>query len=193
MTPTNGTGPGAVPAKRGGPPAWLFAIGAGGLAVATLLLVLGILGIGVRVGSPPTTLPPTSEMAAGTQAQVVAALEAASLQVREPLTAYRPGESPSLLDVPRRLVQVVLPSDPQGGYVVIYELPTNGDADRVGRDFLAYLASGTGAVQYPRDTRFVVRRLGPTLVFYHWSPETSPDAAGAIAAALANVGETIRP
>lgn len=194
MTSTNGSGPGPTPARRGGPPAWLFAIGAGGLAVAVLLLVLGTLGIGVRVGAPPATLPPTTEVAAGTQAQVVAALEAASFQVREPLSAYRPGESPALIDVPRRVVQVVLPSDPQGGYVVIYELPTNGDADRVGRDFLSYLASGTGAVQYPRDARFVVRRLGSTLVFYHWSPEVNPDPAAAdVAAALQTVGVPVAP
>ena len=41
------------------------------------------------------------------------------------------GESPALIGVPRRTVQAVLPSDPDKGYVVIYELPTNGDADRL--------------------------------------------------------------
>ena len=57
-------------------------------------------------------------------------------------------------------MQAVLQSDPDKGYVVIYELPSNGEADRVGKDFVAYLGSGTGAVQYPRDAQFVVRRVG---------------------------------
>ena len=72
--------------------------------------------------------------------------------------------------MPRRLVQAVLPSSPDDGFVVVYELPTNGDADRVGREFASYLASGTGAVQYPRDTQFVLQRVGQTLIFYPWSP-----------------------
>ena len=62
---------------------------------------------------------------------------------------------------------------------MVYELPTNSDADRVGRDFATYLASGTGAVQYPRDTQFVIRRIGQTLVFFPWSPEANPDPAPA--------------
>ena len=91
-------------------------------------------------------------------------------------------------------MQAVLPSDPQGGYVVIYELPTNGDAERVGRDFLAYLASGTGAIGYPRDTRFVLQRLGPTLVFFPWSPEADPDPRLAeLATALETVGVPVTP
>jgi hypothetical protein len=75
---------------------------------------------------------------------------------------------------------------------VIYELPTSGDADRVGRDFAAYLASGTGAIQYPRDTQFVLRRVGQTLVFFPWSPSVSPDPDVArLAATLATIGEPV--
>ncbi len=35
---------------------------------------------------------------------------------------------------------------------MIYELEGNVEPDRVGRDFAAYLASGTGRIQYPRDS-----------------------------------------
>jgi len=109
--------------------------------------------------------------------------------VTDPQTPYRPGESPSLVDVPRRLLQVVLPSQPAGGFIVIYELPTNGDADRLGRDFATYLASGPGAIQYPRDTQFVIQRAGQTLVFFPWSREVNPDPRVAeLAAVLGTVG-----
>ena len=75
---------------------------------------------------------------------------------------------------------------------MVYELPSNGEADRVGRDFAAYLASGTGAIQYPRDTQFVVRRRGPTLVFFAWSPTADADPRVAeMAAALESVGEPL--
>ena len=86
------------------------------------------------------------------------------------------------------------PSDPDGGFVVIYELPTNGDADRVGHEFASYLASGTGAVQYPRDTQFVLQRVGQTLVFFPWSAEANPDPRlPELAAALQGVGEPVTP
>jgi hypothetical protein len=121
---------------------------------------------------------------------VVKALEDAAFQVQDPRTAYRPGESPALYGVPRVVLQAVLPSDPTGGHVVIYELATNGEADTAGREFAAYLASGTGAIQYPRDSQFVIRRLGRTLVFFPWSSSVSPDAEVArMAATLGTIGE----
>ena len=61
--------------------------------------------------------------------------------------------------------------------MVIYELPSAGEADRIGAEFLRYLGSGTGAVQYPRDAQFVLRRVGPTLVFFAWSLEVIPGRA----------------
>ena len=49
----------------------------------------------------------------------------------------------------RRLVQAILPEEPLGGYVVIYELPSAGEADRVGRELRTYLGGGTGACSGP--------------------------------------------
>jgi hypothetical protein len=183
----------AAAAKRGGPPLWFTVVAVGTLLAGVLLLVLQALGIGVRVSGPAATIAPTGQAAEITHSLVVAALEKAAFQVQDPQTPYRPGESADLVNVPRRLVQAILPSDLQGGYVVVYELPSPNEADRVGRDFLAYLAGGTGAVQYPRDTKFVLQRVGQTLVFYPWSTDASPDAnVAGIAAALETVGTTVR-
>ena len=190
---TSPTAPEA-PARRGGPPPWFIASAIGSLLVAVVLLVLQVVGIGVGVNLTQPSMAPTTNVTEVTRALVVQALEVASFQVQEPQTSYRPGESPDLVNVPRRVVQAITPEDPEAGYVVIYELPTAGDADRVGSDFVRYLGGGTGAVQYPRDSQFVVRRVGPTLVFFPWSVEASPDARVAeLAAALETVGLPVGP
>lgn len=189
-TPGGPSGPAPL---RGGPPAWFAVLGIGGLLVAVLIIALQVLGVGVGVGpGAAATGAPAGDASLRTRELVVQALSQASFQVTDPQTPYRPGESPALVDVPRRVLQVVLPADPSGGYVVIYELPSANDADRVGREFAAYLASGTGAIQYPRDEQFVIRRVGPTLVFFAWSPSVSPDPSVArVASALATVGSPL--
>ena len=187
------TGPAATGnPRRGGPPAWFVVLGLGGLVLGVLLIAAQALGIGPGGAAAPATIPPTGDAAQRTHDLVARALSDAAFQVTDPRTPYRPGESPSLVNVPRRLVQAVLPSDPSGGYVVIYELPSSVEADRVGRDFAAYLVSGTGAIQYPRDAQFVLRRVGQTLVFFPWSPLVSPDPRVAeLAATLAAIGEAV--
>lgn len=193
MTPER-PNPEAAGRRRGGPPLWFTLIAIGSLVVAVLLLGLQLLGFGIGAGAAAPTIPPTGNVTEVTRSLVVTALERARFQVQDPLTAYRPGESPELVRAPRKLIQAVMPEDPPAGYVVIYELPGAGDADRVGREFLGYLAGGTGAIQYPRDTRFVLQRVGQTLVFYAYSLEASPDARVAeLAAALETVGTPVRP
>ena len=183
-----------APARRGGPPAWFIAIAIGSLLVAAVLLGLSMLGIGVGVQLAQPSIAPTTNLAEVTKALVVGALQDASFQVQEPQTSYRPGESPDLVNVPRLVVQAVTPEDPAAGYVVIYELPSASEAERVGSDFGRYLGGGTGAVQYPRDSQFVVRRVGQTLVFFPWSAQASPDARVAeLAAALETVGNPVAP
>lgn len=188
------TAPGDAGArKRGGPPLWFTIVAIGSLVVAVLLLVLQGLGIGVGVRVATPTIAPTGKATEVTSALVVKALQDAAFQVQEPKVGYRPGESPDLVSVPRRLVQAILPEEPLGGYVVIYELPSAGEADRVGRELRTYLGGGTGAIQFPRDSQFVIRRVGQTLVFFPWSAEASPDARVAeMAAALETVGTEVR-
>jgi hypothetical protein len=75
---------------------------------------------------------------------------------------------------------------------VIYELPTANDADAAGRDFAKYLAGGTGAIQYPADEQFVLRRMASTLIFFPWSPTVSPDPEMArMAATLEALGNPL--
>ncbi len=181
------------PERRGGPPVWFALLAIASLVVGGLLVIASVLGVGIG-GSATPTIPPTGQAAQHTFDLVSTALEDAAFQVRIPQSDYRPGESPALVDVPRRLMQAVLPSDPQHGYIVIYELSSNDEADRVGRDFAAYLASGTGAIQYPRDARFVIQRVGQTLVFFTWSPSVSPDPEVArLAATLETIGTPVQP
>ncbi len=188
------TAPAAERPRRGGPPLWFALIGIGGLVVGIVLIAASALGIGFGGSVAPATMAPTGQAAQYTHDLVTMTLTDAGFQVIDPQTPYRPGESPALIDVPRRVVQAVLQSDPDKGYVVIYELPSNGEADQVGKDFVSYLASGTGAIQYPRDEQFVVRRVGSTLVFFSYSPLVSPDPEMArLASTLATIGEPVTP
>lgn len=183
-----------APRRGGGPPLVFAIIGIGGLVLMVVLLVLSALGIGLRVASPTPTMGQPGAPAEATRTQVAATLGTAGFQVQDPQQPYRSGESPDLVNVPRRIVQAILPQDLTGGNVVIYELPSSGEAVRIGRDFAAYLRSGTGAIQYPRDTQFVLRRVGSTLVFFNWSPQASPDPRTAdLAAAVATIGEPLAP
>ncbi len=183
---------GADGRRRGGPPIWFAVFGIGGLVLAVLLIAAQAFGIGSGGTAAIATMPPTGQAALRTRDLVATALLDAAFQVTDPQSPYRPGESPDLFDVPRRLLQAIMPSDPTGGYIVIYELPSNNEADRIGRDFVTYLAGGTGAIQYPQDEQFVLRRVGQTLVFFAWSPTVSPDPEMArLAATLQAVGSPV--
>jgi hypothetical protein len=114
--------------------------------------------------------------ASGTRAAVVAALGAKHLQVRDAQVAYRPPESPRLTSAPRIVVQAILPDDPGHGYVSIYEFPDEASAASAGQEQATYVASGPGRVQFTADTRFVLRQLGQTLIFFTWSPGSASDA-----------------
>jgi hypothetical protein len=180
--------------RAAGPPGWFILIAVGSLAVGAVIVVLGALGITIIRPAPAATLAPTGQAAERTWNQVSQALQAQRFQVQEPKNPFRPGETAELLQVPRRLLQAVLPDSPNDGYVVIYELPTNNDADRAGRDLASYVASGPGAVQYPRDTRFVIQRVGQTVVFFSYSPEANPDPElPRIAAVLEGLGSPLTP
>jgi hypothetical protein len=164
----------------------------GSMLVAVLLIVAQALGIGGQLPGVGATVPPAGAAAQQSHDFVKAAMEQARFQVQDPLTAYRPGEPAQLIGIPRRLVQAVLPSDPTGGYVVIYEFAGANEADAAGRDFLAYLHGGVGAIQYPADEQYVLRRIGTTLVFFAWSPTVSPDPEVArMAATLETVGNPL--
>ena len=180
--------------RRVGPPVLIAVFAALGILGGLLIIVLEVLGVGVSVGGagPNTSPAPAGSAAALTHDRVALALESASFQVQDPTADFRTGETPTLLGTPRRLLQAVIPSDPSGGYIVIYELADANAADAAGREFWAYLHSGTGAVGYPQDAQFVLRRMGGTLVFFPWSPSVSPDPEVArLASVLSGLGEPL--
>jgi hypothetical protein len=190
-----GGAPGAEETPRpGGPPGWFILIAIGSLAVGAVIVVLGALGITIVQPQAEASLAPTGQAAERTWNQVSQALQAQRFQVVEPQNPFRPGETAELLQVPRKLLQAVLPDSPNDGYVVVYELPTNNDADRAGRDLARYVASGPGAVQYPRDTQFVIQRVGQTIVFFSYSPEANPDPRlPEMATVLQTLGTALTP
>lgn len=150
-------------------------------AVGAALVASGC-GVAAR-NAPPVTFPPQSFGPAqtigpagnATLSAVSAALGARSLQVQAPQIPFRPAEAGSFAAAPRAVLQVVLPEDPDHGFISVYQFPDAAAAAQAAAEQATYLASGPGRVQFPLDTRFVLRRLGATVVFYAWSPATSPD------------------
>lgn len=163
-------------------------------------LVAGLLAAGCGTAPAidrPATFPPTTFGAgvatgadvAATRAELAGALGALSLQLTNPQVPHRPGESPAFATAPRAVFQVVLPDDPVHGFVSVYEFADDAAAAAAGRDQATYVASGPGRVQFPPDSRFVIRQVGPTVVFFAWSPANSPDPRTAeIQKALETVG-----
>jgi hypothetical protein len=102
---------------------------------------------------------------------------------------YRPAESPRLRDAPRAVYQVVLPDQPDAGFVVVYEFPDPASAVDAGNEEAGYLGTGPARVQFPPDAEHVLQAVGTTLVLYTWSPTASSDpTAGNVADALRGLG-----
>ena len=80
----------------------------------------------------------------------------------------------ALTQTPRTVLQVV-GSDPEQGYVVIYELPDAAAATAAGTELARYLASGFGQTNFPLDAQFYVAQVGETLVFTWYSSERAED------------------
>lgn len=168
---------------------------------AVALLVAGIILAGCGIGAQPASLTPQpvpsqpadqSPAIAATRAELARALGDAGLLLDDPTVEYRPPEPPVLADVPRSVFRAVLPADPKGGNIVVYEFTTTPDAAAAGADYASWLASGPGAVYFPPDTRFTLRQVGSTVVFFSWSPANSPDPQTPdIAPALETVGVEI--
>jgi len=149
------------------------------LAVASFLL-LGLAACGsstTRSTFPPlgVTPPPAGDATAAARAEVIGALGELGLQATDAVRAYRPPEGPLLAAAPRTVLQATLPDDPAHGYIVIYAFGSPTDASAAARDHAAYVSTGPGRIQYPPATRFVLRIVGSTVVFFDWSPDVSTD------------------
>ena len=181
------------PRRFGGVHAAGRALVVAGIAAGGLLAACGGAVPADRPSQPLPTAPPTVSTAVQTtRAQLDGALRAEGLVLESTLSAIRPAEPPSFAAVARWPFHALLPDDPAGGYVVVYEFPDVALASDGGRDLAAYITSGPGRVQFPPDVRFVLRQVGSTLVFYPWSPASSPDPRTPdLAAALASVGSEV--
>jgi hypothetical protein len=168
---------------------------AGRIAAAA---VVAVLGAGCAAPVAPTAAPvvtprPTiSPAVAATQAQLDGALRARGIALKATDLFVRPGEPASFAAAPRTALRAVLPDDPEGGLVVVYEFPDPAAAAAAATELAGYVTSGPGRVQYPPDVRHVLRQVGSTLVFFPWSPASSPDPRTEdVAAALATVGTEV--
>jgi hypothetical protein len=142
--------------------------------------------------APATAQPTAPATVEATLGQLESAARATGLVVESTLTEVRPAEPPSFAAVARWPFHALLPDDPAGGFFVIYAFPSAALAADGARDLAAYITSGPGRVQFPPDVRFVLRQVDATLVFYPWSPASSPDPKTAdLAAAIATVGTEV--
>jgi hypothetical protein len=169
------------------------------VAVAAVL-ALGVAGCGAGASrsaalTPGVSAVPGASLSAAlaqARGQLVRALEAAGLVVADPRVAYRPAEAPSFAAAPRAVLQVQLASDLAHGFLTVYEFPSAAAATDAAREQAAYVASGTGRIQFPAGTRFILRQLGAAVVFYAWSPSVMTDPqAPDVEAALALIGTEI--
>lgn len=171
-----------------------------GLAAATVLAVAALVaGCGVAANPSPASFAPASVgpsanitgATAQTRGEIAAALAAvpSGIQFGDATRPYRPPESGRLREAARAVYQVVLPDEPDGGYIVVYEFADSGAAVDAGNEEAGYLGTGPARVNFPRDAQHVLRQLGPTLILFTWSP-SDPDATaeGQVAAALGRLG-----
>lgn len=124
-----------------------------------------------------------------TRAELVRVLAAVSLVLSDTQVPVRKAESPLLAAAARAVYQVVLPKDPNKGYIVVYEFSDAAHAAAAAAEQQAYLGSGPGRVQTPQGTVSVIRQVGSTIVLYDWLPAASQDpSAAGIQSALETLG-----
>ena len=163
------------------------------LLVAGLVAACGIGAAGTPVSAPVASVGPAATVGAAvgqTRGAIVSALRNVGVQFGDATRPYRPGESPRLRGAPRAVYQVVLPEQPDAGFIVVYEFRDAAAAVDAGNEGAGYLGTGPGRIQYPLGTEHVLRQLGPTLILYSWSPVEGDDSTTAadIGAALASIG-----
>ena len=151
---------------------------AGAIVVASALAACTPGGGPVLATFPAGTIGPTRTVgpaAAQTRLELVRVLGERNLQLRDTETPFRPPEDMKFTTTPRAIYQVVLPSAPTEGFIVVYEFPDATAAAEAAADQAAYLASGPARVQAPVGTRHVMRLVGSTVVLYSWVPEGASD------------------
>jgi hypothetical protein len=167
-------------------------------ALVAGLLVAGCgTGAGVVVTFPPSSVGPAATVSpavAQTRTAIAAALAPFSLQLDDADRPFRPPESARLASAPRAVFHVVLPADPDGGNIVVYEFRDAATAVDAGNELAGYIGTGAGRVQFAPGAQHAIRQLGTTLIVYTWSPSSSPDPGSTtIAEALGTLGIGFAP
>jgi hypothetical protein len=165
------------------------------LALATVLMVAGCAGMeedpSLGPAATPIGSPAIGASAEATRQALFGALGRQNLIVAPTASPFRPPESRPLAAAPRNVYQVTLPSAPDEGFIVVYELPTEAEAIAAAGAQREYLASGPGRVQAPPGTDHVIQQLGSTVILYDWVPGgVQDDAAPRVAEALRSIGTT---
>jgi hypothetical protein len=167
-----------------------------GAVVAAAILVLAACAGTDRPATPARTATASDGRTAGpavarTREAIALALGGRSVQLQDPPVPYRPAEPAALAAVPRAVYQAVLPADPAHGYIVVFDLPDEAAARAAAEAQAAYVGSPVGRVQFPTGTRFIVRQLGSTVIFYADPPDSPDDQAPDVADALRALGTEI--
>jgi hypothetical protein len=163
-----------------------------GLAAA---LAVALAGCGFGADGRPASFPAPSvgpaagvtgavDQTRGVIANALASISSVAVQFGVATRPYRPPESSRLRDAPRAVFQVILPDQPDAGFVVIYEFPDAAAAVDAGNEEAGFLGTGPARVNFPRDAQHVLRQIGPTLVLYTWSPSASTDRTDDVVAGV---------
>jgi hypothetical protein len=171
-------------------------------ATALMALAVGAATTLAGCGSSPATRstlpsiatdasPALTAAVTQTRGAIAVALTTAGIavQLSDTTRPYRPAESGRLRSAPRAVYQVLLPDQPDAGFIVVYEFPDTAAAVDAGNEEAGYLGTGPGRVQFPPEAEHVLQAVGTTLVLYTWLPSASSDpTAGKVADALMRLG-----
>jgi hypothetical protein len=134
---------------------------------------------------------PAGALTDATESVVIAALGSVALSAMEAPLPYRPSEGALLANAPRTVLQVTLPEDPSGAFIVIYAMQSPQAAEVAAAEQAELITSNRGGA-FPRDSRFSLRVVGNTVVFFTWIPEAAVDPRTAlIEEALLSVGSEV--
>jgi len=160
-----------------------------------IVLAVALAACGPQASGPTfpplgVTPPPAGNAALPARQRVFDALAAVGLQAVDAGQPYRPQEGARLSAAPRSVLQVQLANDPSHGFIVVYPFDSPAAATAAANDQAAYIASSPGHVQTGgANARFVLRVVGSSVVFFTWTPGSSPDPKlDSIGAALSTLG-----
>lgn len=165
-------------------------------AVARALGLMTLIALTAACATEPRTTygppgGPAGALTDATESVVIEALAGVGLQASEAIQPYRPQEGALLANAPRTVLQATLPEDPTHGFIVIYALQSPQAADVAASEQAAFIASNRGGA-FVNGSRFSLRVVGNTVVFFTWVPDSAIDPrTRSIEEALLSVGSEV--